>query len=217
MLVATRQKHPLAARRQGFTLIELLMVVTVILILAGITFGISRGVQNAQARAKVKAELSIIAQSLEQFKSVNGDYPWADDNPGTPLENGKQLLRALGGYMTFDTSGLTPTFVRKNPEEMPTNGPRSFIDLTRVTMKPPASELPDAATQVPEDFYFIDPWGNPYQYRYKSSATDSWERFGYVLFSVGPDGEAGTEIPNTGIIPDEDGNDEAIDNIYAGE
>ena len=40
-------------RQQGFTLIEL-MVISVILILAGITFGISRGVQNAQARTKAK-------------------------------------------------------------------------------------------------------------------------------------------------------------------
>ena len=54
------------------------MVIAVILILAGITFGISRGVQNAQARAKAKAELAIISQSLEQYKSVNGDYPWVN-------------------------------------------------------------------------------------------------------------------------------------------
>ena len=67
--------HP---NRNGFTLIELLMVIAVILILAGITFGVSRGVQNAQARTKARAELATIAQAIEQFKSRYGDYPWHD-------------------------------------------------------------------------------------------------------------------------------------------
>ncbi|MEC8330291.1 MAG: prepilin-type N-terminal cleavage/methylation domain-containing protein, partial [Verrucomicrobiota bacterium] len=46
----------------GLTLIELLVAISVILVLSGITFGIFRGVQNAQARAQAKAELAVIAQ-----------------------------------------------------------------------------------------------------------------------------------------------------------
>ena len=58
MLHNLPHRHSPIKRLQGFTLIELLMVIAVILILTGITFGISRGVQNAQARAKTKAELA---------------------------------------------------------------------------------------------------------------------------------------------------------------
>ena len=47
MLYNPPHLYSLSKRQQGFTLIELLMVITVILILAGITFGVSRGVQNA--------------------------------------------------------------------------------------------------------------------------------------------------------------------------
>jgi len=53
---------------RGFTLIELLVVIAIIMVLAGITFGISRGVQNAQARTRAKAELAVLSQGIEQFK-----------------------------------------------------------------------------------------------------------------------------------------------------
>ena len=98
----------------GFTLIELLMVISVILILAGITFGISRGVQNAQARTKARAELATIAQAIEQFKSRYGDYPWhdSDDSNYPTPSNGDMtntmLLYALTGRidMKKDINGL---------------------------------------------------------------------------------------------------------------
>ena len=80
MLYNPPRLYSLSKRQQGFTLIELLMVITVILILAGITFGISRGVQNVQARTKAKAELAVISQALETYKSKNGDYPWISVN-----------------------------------------------------------------------------------------------------------------------------------------
>ncbi|MFP4673738.1 MAG: type II secretion system protein, partial [Opitutales bacterium] len=67
------------ARTRGFTLIELLMVIAVIMLLAGLTFGISTGVRNAQARAEAKGELATLQQGLERFKSQHGDYPWVEE------------------------------------------------------------------------------------------------------------------------------------------
>jgi prepilin-type N-terminal cleavage/methylation domain-containing protein len=200
-------------RQAGFTLIELLMVIAVILILAGITFGISRGVQNAQARAQAKAELAVIAQALEQFKSRYGDYPWAAGNPGAVDENGEQLFKALGGYMTFDTSGADPSFGQKASAEIPATGPKSFIDATKISLN--NSSLPTNPTIIPDGFRFIDPWGNAYVYRYKSGKSDGWERFGYILYSIGSDGAAGATIPASGEIPEKD--DASLDNIYVGE
>ncbi|MGK0464562.1 MAG: prepilin-type N-terminal cleavage/methylation domain-containing protein, partial [Lentimonas sp.] len=51
--------------QQAFTLVELLAVVAAVLVLMGITFGVSRGVLNQQARTQAKAELAMIAQALE--------------------------------------------------------------------------------------------------------------------------------------------------------
>lgn len=206
--------EPVRKRRQaGFTLIELLMVIAVILVLAGITFGISRGVQNAQARAQAKAELATLAQAIEQFKSRYGDYPWAAGNPGAVNANGNQLFKALAGYMAFDTSGANPNFRQKTAVEIPDAGPESLIDPTKISLN--SSSLPADPETVPDDFRFLDPWGKPYVYRYKSGNSDGWERFGYVLFSTGSDGEAGPEIPASGEIPAED--DASLDNIYVGE
>ena len=83
----------------AFTLIELLAVVSVIVILTGIIFGISKGVMNQQARAKAKAELAMIAQALEEFKLTYGDYPVvAEDDPVTTNINSMELTKALTGY-----------------------------------------------------------------------------------------------------------------------
>ena len=113
MLYNPPHLYSLSKRQQGFTLIELLMVIAVILILAGITFGISRGVQNAQARTKAKAELAIISQGLEQYKSVNGDYPWVTGS-SNEVDRAKELAKALMGWKEFDRSGSSVNYIDKD-------------------------------------------------------------------------------------------------------
>lgn len=204
MLKLSPQSSLRRPRQQGFTLIELLMVIAVILILAGITFGISRGVQNAQARAKAKAELAVISQALEQFKSANGDYPWVNDQP-------VELAKALMGWKEFTGSSASTKFEDKVPNDVPASGPKAFIDPTKLST---SGTIPDAGNEMPTTLKFTDPWGNDYVYIYKTSLTGSWDNFGYILYSKGPDGDSET-IPNTGIRPAAVGKD--IDNIYAGE
>jgi len=208
-----------AQSTQGFTLIELLMVIAIILILAGITFGIARGVYNAQARTKARAELSAIAQAVEQFKLQYGDYPWHDSDIGSyPSSSGEvtntMLMYALTGRMVMERQAngkvqvrlvsrkLDDPEVEKNP---------SFIDPTKFSTSGSADD-PEA---------FLDPWGSPYRYRYKEEATpNDWEVFGFHLYSVGLDGkETKSKIgTTTGIIADDyRDTDNNIDNIFTGE
>lgn len=218
--------YSLSKRQQGFTLIELLMVIAVILILAGITFGVSRGVQNAQARAKAKAELVTISQAIEAFKSKYGDYPWVRTNnvsaKGAREGGSHGLLKTLVGWQAVDgtqsggTNSLGQTF---------TNGD-SVLDVSRLSL---SRDWPTGSTEASPsgDTYFTDPWGNPYVYIYKDPtqhklgiAGGPWSRFGYILFSLGPDGSVSSVGLNeaTGeILPDFKNKDENIDNIYAGE
>ena len=213
-------------RQEGFTLIELLMVIAVILILAGITFGVSRGVQNAQARTKAKAELATISQAIEAFKSKYGDYPWVGTNnvsaKGAREGGSHGLLKTLVGWQAVDgtqsggTNSLGQTF---------TNGD-SVLDASRLSL---SRDWPTGSTEASpsEETYFTDPWGNSYVYIYKDpgqhklgTAGGPWSRFGYILFSLGPDGSAssaGLDEASGEILPDFKDEDENIDNIYAGE
>ncbi|HBM85616.1 MAG TPA: hypothetical protein DD423_02310 [Opitutae bacterium] len=190
---------------RGFTLIELILVIAVIMILAGITFGISRGVQNAQARAAAKAELAVIAQALEGYKSTHGDYPWAAD--------GDELAKALMGWMKFSGPNAAITFGSVGASDVPATGPKSFIDPSKMDY---SGTLPTAANVEPGTGAFLDPWGNDYVYQYKTSATGNWEVFGYHLYSVGENGEDGTTTAATGVFT-RPGGDDDIDNIYTGE
>lgn len=203
------------ATRSGFTLIELLMVIAVILILAGITFGISRGVQNAQARAKAKAELSMIAQALEQFKLTYGDYPWIAGDPTEDANadaNGNALLEALTGWKVLSASGGTPELQDVAADDGPK---QSFIDPTKLTTNT------DYPSGKPSNIRFLDPWGKPYAYVYgKTAGGGTWQNFGYILFSLGADGEherTGFEAA-TGIIdPATYRTGKNTDNIFEGE
>ena len=200
----------------GFTLIELLMVISVILILAGITFGISRGVQNAQSRTKARAELATIAQAIEQFKSRYGDYPW---HKSGETDTNKTLLYALTGRLVI-----------KDPDPNDDNNKLEAIIITdenQIKRNPMfLDETKFATTQTNgETTNLLDPWGNPYMYWYKwDDNPNSYEMFGYHLYSTGAGGKTAnisikTKInTNTGLI-DDDFRDTAneVGIIFAGE
>ena len=185
------------------------MVIAVILVLAGVTFGVSRGVQNAQARAKARAELANISQSLEQYKSVNGDYPWVNDEPN-------EFAKALMGWKEFSRSGTSAGsgVTYEDKVDVPSSGPRSFIDPEKLSY---SGILPTESNEKPTDLYFTDPWGNDYIYSYRTSATGAWDNFGYVLYSKGSD-SSHTAVAGNGILDATLRQDSKnADNIYAGE
>jgi prepilin-type N-terminal cleavage/methylation domain-containing protein len=211
--------YSLSKRQQGFTLIELLMVIAVILILAGITFGISRGVQNAQARTKAKAELATISQAIEQFKSRYGDYPWHQGGGGDSTDNNKMLLYALTGRMVLadpsPTDNTTEIAAIEVTDEAQIDKNPKFLDDSKFS----TTKIGQSSTNL------LDPWGNPYIYWYKrDDSPDAWDVFGYHLYSTGPKGSSANtaikaKINNSSGVFDDDfrdvANAEGI--IFAGE
>ena len=65
---------------RAFTLIELLVVISVIGVLAALTFPAVRGVKLMVMRARAKAELVQLETAIERFNHKLGYYP--PDNPG---------------------------------------------------------------------------------------------------------------------------------------
>ena len=212
--ISVRQR----SKQQGFTLIELLVVIAIVLVLAGITFGISRGVQNAQARARVKADLAVLAQALEQFKGEYGDYPWTAYKPGDgELEkNGALLLSALDGVRAWNYAANDDgdeVVVGLEYDSSKAQYKRSYLDTESLSLN---DELVEARTHLNENYWALDPWGNPYVYVY-SKGKGGWENFGYILYSMGPDG---THEPaaDDGILTNTLRNHaNNLDNIYGGE
>ena len=204
---------------RGFTLIELLVVIAIIMVLAGITFGISRGVQNAQARTRAKAELAVLSQGIEQFKLRYGDYPWHDSGGS---DTNKMLLFALTGRLSMErnTSGkLDVSIISEDMNNEEVKKRPKFIDDTKFSV----NEDGDG-----NSIELLDPWGNPYIYWYKWEDTENtsptWEVFGFHLYSTGAMGDAANNAIKTKItedtgVMDSDFRDTANDNgiIFSGE
>ena len=219
---------PEVRHRRGFTLIELLVVIAVVGVLVSITFGVSRGVQSARSRALAKAELSVLAQALEQFKSRYGDYPWHDSDDGDyPTPDGgdmtnTMLLYALTGRMKMervpDGNGGTKVEVSKVDDQLNDDAVVSrpqFIETSKFKV----------SGELNEPNQLLDPWGNPYRYWYKwERSSNAWEVYGYHLYSTGPNGaEANDSIKtkidgSTGVM-DRDAREtaDAAGIIFAGE
>ncbi len=225
---------------KAFTLIELITVIAIIGVLAGITFGVVRGVGEQAKVNRATSELAVLSAALEEYKRYYGDYPWVggdtspnqiltkvDDRNFSPNENDRayNFCRAMGGRV-----GPKHDIVKRQIDAggtMVAKYNRSFVDFALFNMERPLKDIPDpltdnampepaaSPTQVDPDFAnaFLDPWGHRYLYYYKDiGSAATWKRPGYVLYSAGPDGKA-TFPTNAGVMPPTTGED--ADNIYA--
>jgi general secretion pathway protein G len=61
--------------RRAFTIVEVLVVMTIILILAGLILATSSYVHNKGARSRAEAEIAAMSAALENYKADNGIYP----------------------------------------------------------------------------------------------------------------------------------------------
>lgn len=180
--------------RRAFTLVETLVVLGVIMILVGIFMGIQRYVYVEQARTRARAELHVIANALEQFKLIYGDYPYHDSNFGRwtgsdESKTNQQMFYALTGRLTMRRNPADGSIVmEKYPQDF-NYQKRIFLEQGRFT--------------VSADERLVDPWGNPYFYHYRwSNMPNLYQIPGFLLYSMGPSGRRNTSsIGNDGIIP----------------
>jgi type II secretory pathway pseudopilin PulG len=189
--------RPRPFRQAAFTLIELLTVMVIIILLLSITISVQKGITNKQNNTKAAGEIEAMQSALEQFKAKYGDYPPSTDAAGDTAED--ILAKALTGRARYEpgSSGSSGrpgvvTFPGAQSIPMP-NGTASssiavpypaFLDLSQFTLGT------DSTHPNP---VFVDPWGNPYLYRYKTLAQATgtggvqWYNVGYLIVSRGPD------------------------------
>jgi prepilin-type N-terminal cleavage/methylation domain-containing protein len=140
--------------RRAFTLIELLVVITVIAILAGLVLSTAGYVQKKSARSRAEAEIAALSAALESYKVEYGAYP---SNSAAGSNGSLVLYKALA----YSNADLNP------------NG--------KIFMEPTRSML--AGTNAISTTYFVDPFGNAYEYRTGSNATNNGSNF-FDLWSL---------------------------------
>jgi type II secretory pathway pseudopilin PulG len=170
---------------------ELLAVVGVIVILAGISFGVVTGVAQHSLAARAKSQLVGIAQALTQYKLQYGDYPQTDQP--------KDLFDALTGKI-----GPGPKLPHLQPP-----GKNFIANLSQLTVLAPEK----LGSSAYGDNSLMDPWGNPYLYVYKTPP-GSWTNPSYVLFSSGPDGKHTLPMVDSRGFPPSSPTSDDTDNIY---
>lgn len=127
--------HLSSHRRQGFTLIELLIVITIIVILAGLSMSGYSYVARKQADSQAAIQISLLEKALEDYKLDNGEYP--------PTSKTNELYKLL----YFNGATASPQEKIYLSELDPVNNNQGWIDGTGANAK------------------IIDPFGAEYIYR----------------------------------------------------
>lgn len=157
---------------RGFTIAELLIVMTIILILAGLIIGSFQFVKTRQKNNQAEIQINLLGKAIEEYQLDNSKYPGdaeAGGADGTVQSN--MLFNAL--YWDSDEDGQV---VPDDDDQIiylseldPENDTHKWIEGTGGT-----------AT-------IVDPWGEEYRYRRGSSALNP----DFDLWSTGPDGPDG--------------------------
>lgn len=181
-------------KRKGFTLIELLVVITIIGILAGITFKGAHFLFSAQDEKKAESEIEALKLALNQYKVEYGDYPiiTPDSDLSGETEKNALLLNALIGITDRFGDVLKADEIRRSflPNDTFSFGfSENNTGFKSVFMQGAEIDLvfvDEEGKEPSEQVVIIDPWERPYVYEYPRRDGHT----GYLLFSKGKDGQA---------------------------
>jgi type II secretory pathway pseudopilin PulG len=144
----------------AFTIIELLVVISIIIVLAGLILATSGYVTKKGARSRAEAEIAAMSAALESYKADNGVYardPTTTDavDPRTPVDFPSYQLASR--FLYGELSGDKDFNGRIDPVEQQN---KSYF-----TFKPQMlgiTKNPDGTTKSID--YIRDPFGNSYGY-----------------------------------------------------
>lgn len=163
--------------RAAFTLMEIMAVITIIIILAGLTVGGMSFVAERQKQEKAKVQLALLENAIESYKADMGDYPGTGNSPESG-DVSEDLYNALfkDGY-DYTSSATPPTNWTKAtkiylPELDPRSSKQGWVAKT-------------GASTPPASLKITDPWKNNFRYRKGTNAQNPT----FDLWSYGKDGK----------------------------
>ena len=171
----------------GFALIELLVILMVIGILSGITFGLTSYVMGLKDRKKAKAELAVLKTAIDTFKTRHGNYPHC---PMKVCGSGECLFLSLMGYHNERGALQFPPYVSLvNPTAFDYSSLQSDPEtLDAFGIGGNSASMNLVAMALSQDIAFSDPWGNDYVYEFPREDGV----VGFRIYSLGQDGRTGT-------------------------
>ncbi len=167
---------PMTVSRQpkGFTLMEMLVVITIIVMLAGLTVAGIGFVNIRKANSQAQVQISLLCKAIEEYKLDNGVYP--GDLADSPIDGdiSEELYQALflDGYLDQVAAEVNPRKMYL-PELDPRSGKQSWVERS----------LDDTVANIP--IKILDPWRRPYLYRKGADAQNP----DFDLWSTGKDGK----------------------------
>lgn len=161
---------------QGFTLLEMLVVVSILMVLAGM---ILAGLSAAQSRAKGLRASREVKQLKTAWDTYYADYSgFPEDASGNAFpvtESDIACIQILRGIPHADDSAAVAQYRSMNPKKIP------YMDFHHKTTT------------------FNDPWGNPYRialdadYDGEVTIPGGTLRQSVAVWSNGPDGVPGNK------------------------
>jgi general secretion pathway protein G len=155
-----RPAFPFSIRRSplrgeaAFTLIELLIVMSIIIILAGITIGTIGYVQKKGARSRAEAEIAAMSAALENYKADNGVYPSDLGKTENVNPTASPVPSTASLFLYEKLSGDL------NANFQPPAGSKSYFAFKPQMLK----GTKDSNGNLTSVNYISDPFGNPYGY-----------------------------------------------------
>src|SRR5437588_2891206 len=147
---------------RAFTIIELLVVITIIIILAGLILSTVGYVQKKGARSRAEAEIAAMSAALESYKADNGIYP-RDATATDTLDPAATInlvnYAAASLYLYEQLSGDT------SANRQPAAGAKTYV-----AFKPNQLSPTDQTQNVTA---IRDPFGNSYGYSTSKAANPS--------------------------------------------
>ncbi len=153
-------RHSSFRAEGAFTIIELLVVITIIVILAGLILSTMGYVQKKGARSRAEAEIAAMSAVLESYKADNGIYPRDATNQYTDTLNAKSNTDASQSVYQNASLFLFTQLSGLNADQTAIAGAKRYF-----TFKPQMlGGTRDANGNVNPVTYIRDPFGNSYGY-----------------------------------------------------
>ena len=138
---------------RGFSTLEVLAAVAIVIILAMIVLGVGKRLKTQADERLAKSTIEILVTAIGQYHEFWNEFPAVTDPCGLPAEHSEELYRRL--YKTPNSKSLCEQIQ--------------------------ATQIGDTNEDVDKLLEFLDPWGQPLDYRYTPG--DSFP----VIESGGPD------------------------------